>query len=120
MLTPNFDFTGHPPLSSWRQAPGQSQPARDKQKGQCDVNGTNLATALSFRGFSDGNSLKSGSLKDCQQKASQNILGHTKSRPRSSGLRVPIFFFLAFMMLGKEAYRGSAGTLSATGLHQII
>jgi len=27
----------------------------------------------------------------------------TKSRPRSSGLRVSTFFFLAFMMLGSEA-----------------
>lgn len=31
-VTPTFDLTVHPPPSSWRQAPGQSQPARHKQR----------------------------------------------------------------------------------------
>lgn len=70
-VTPYFDLTEHPLPSSWRQAPGQSQPTRYKQKYQCDVKRTNLATAFSFRRFRNGNSLKSGSLKKSQQRASE-------------------------------------------------
>ena len=31
----------------------------------------------------------------------------TKSKPKSSGLKDSIFFFLAFMIFGREAYLGS-------------
>lgn len=31
-VTPTFDLTVHRPPSSWRQAPGRSQPARHKQR----------------------------------------------------------------------------------------
>jgi hypothetical protein len=43
----------------------------------------------------------------------------TKSRPRSSGLSVSIFFFLAFMMLGWGCQRREY-PLESTGAREVV